>query len=101
MSDAHAPRRVSNAIAGDAAKRRALEIVDAADFLLRGEAEHQCALDPPCTRDYEPGERPADERMYRGTGIGALFGLGGEQHLWQLAGWNVRRLTDPIERREP
>lgn len=46
-------------------------------------------------RDYDPmpypEAMPTPESDYVGTGIGLLYGLGGEQHAWQLAGWNVRR----------
>jgi len=45
-------------------------------------------------RNYDPTPypeaRPTPEDWYDGTGIGLLYGLGGEAHAWQLAGWNVR-----------
>ena len=40
-------------------------------------------------RFYDPGLVPDDEQMYVDTGIGALYGLGGSHHLWQLAGWTL------------
>lgn len=49
---------------------------------------------PVCSREYDPGPPPEDEKLYEGTGIGTLFGLNGDgfdPHAWQLAGWNVTR----------
>ena len=40
-----------------------------------------------CAREYHPGPKP-DEKLYEGTGIGTLFGLG-TTLAWQLAGWNI------------
>jgi hypothetical protein len=81
----------------EVSKRRAAEERDAMHFLLSGHDAHleRCIFPDTCSRDYDPRPvpeaTPADERMYVGTGIGALYGLGGEQHLYTLAGWNVRR----------
>lgn len=97
----------------DVSKRRAAEERDAMHFLLAGHDAHleRCIFDDTCSRDYNSKPyaqtvgwvegvphvisrrqkaMPAGEDIYVGTGIGALYGLGGEQHLWTLAGWNVK-----------
>lgn len=84
-------------------KRRAEERADAYRFLLTGEALDDAPFASfidrgrgefaeACSLVYDIGETvpPLDEQMYVGTGIGLLYGLGGEAHAWQLAGWNVR-----------
>ena len=92
----------------EVSKRRAAEERDAIHFLLAGHDAHLakgCIHDDPCSRDYEtdpPDPRveavactgitaPTPESDYVGTGIGFLYGLGGDEHAWQMAGWNVRR----------
>jgi hypothetical protein len=79
-------------------KRRTAELHDALHFLTHDLEAHKevCIFeDDPCTRTYDPlpyaEARPVPEHDYVGTGIGLLYGLGGEEHAWQLAGWNVRR----------
>lgn len=103
------------------AKRRGQEKACAWDFLITGDRRvpHAkfCAFpDDPCSRAYSTvpyrqtvgwvddvptivsarqKSLPAGEEMYEGTGIGALYGIrGSEQHLWQLAGWNLTRSKD-------
>ena len=56
--------------------------------------DHDCVLDPPCSRDYDPcpdsGCEPFPEEDYVGSGVAALYG--GPTEAWQvleLAGWNV------------
>lgn len=102
--------------AAQLAKRREAERADAWDFLVFGDDDKRhakwcvhaqaCTHDgscqrevcQPCSRTYDPlpsprdggGAAPEPARFYAGTGVGALYGLpGSEQHLWQLAGWNV------------
>jgi hypothetical protein len=80
-------------------KRRLAEQSCAADFLRfgdeRGVHAKRCVFgaSDPCRREYDPFEDGGapDPRMYEGTGIGMLYGFGGEMHAWQLAGWNIKR----------
>jgi len=73
----------------------------ALDFLTWGDEQgihakrcvHRGTSTPTCSRDYHPGPMPDNERLYEGTGIGTLFGLG-QSHAWQLAGWNITRRKD-------
>jgi hypothetical protein len=82
------------------AQRRQDEALCALDFLTWGDEqgihEKRCVYrgtsTPTCSRDYNPGPMP-DEKMYEGTGIGTLFGLG-QTHAWQLAGWNLTQRKD-------
>lgn len=71
----------------------------ALDFLTWGDTQGDHAkrcLRPAglvCSREYDPGAMPEDEKLYEGTGIGSLYGLNGTEHdphAWQLAGWNVK-----------
>ena len=97
MTEAQAVAR--RARAERARRRRADEALCARDFLtwgdVRGAHADFCLFvaegEPPCSRHYDPGPPPEDEYLYEGTGIGALYGLGGERHLWQLAGWTLTR----------
>lgn len=70
------------------------------DFLTWGDTQGDHAkrcLKPAglvCSREYDPGPPPEDEKLYEGTGIGTLFGLNGDgfdPNAWQLAGWNITR----------
>lgn len=102
-----APAAIVERNAKDAALRRGREQADRLHFLVYGHDEHHsrvhvdgqvgCLCDEPCSRNYDPLPYPeaalTNENDYVGTGIGLLYGLGGEQHAWQLAGWNVRRPT--------
>jgi hypothetical protein len=80
----------------EVSKRRAAEERDAIHFLLSGHDAHaeRCIFTEKCSREYDamPYAEAAltNEHDYVDTGIGALYGLGGEQHLWTLAGWNVK-----------
>ena len=73
----------------------------ALDFLTWGDTQgvhakrciHKGTATPVCSRDYHPGPMPDNEKLYEGTGIGTLFGLGQAQ-AWQLAGWNITRRKD-------
>lgn len=71
-------------------KERHAAEMDAFAFLT---LDHD-AYEGDLNRNYDPmpypEARPTPEDWYVGTGIGLLYGLGGEQHAWQLAGWNVR-----------
>jgi hypothetical protein len=88
--------------AADVAARRNAEAACALDFLVYGDDEERgchsarCVHGPldPCSRSYDPlpypEAEPADQALYEGTGIGALYGVPGcEGHEWQLAGWNL------------
>ena len=87
----------------EARRQRAAEITrqrgDAAlcawDFLTRPGHENRCVKPGGvlCSRDYDPGPKPEDERLYEGSALGALWGMN-EIAVWQLAGWNVRRRRD-------
>lgn len=98
--DDRAPAAVLERNAKDAQLQRDREQADRLHFLVYGHDEHLarevdgelvgCICDEPCSRDYVIDEPLDDENLYVGTGIGLLYGLGGEQHAWQLAGWNVR-----------
>jgi hypothetical protein len=56
-----------------------------------------------CSRDYDPGPPPADEKLYEGSALMALWEdhpverLDGpsDEYAWQLAGWNVKRRRKP------
>lgn len=95
------------------AARRNAEANDALDFRFLGDEDgrhaakcvHALAGGVACTRNYDPLEAPDDTRLYEGTGIGALYGLGDEVtttlhtengHVTvtrslvpELAGWNL------------
>lgn len=77
-------------------RRRHAEALCAWDFLtngdLRGEHAKRCVRPAGvlCSRDYDPGPVPEDERLYEGSALGTLWGLN-DFAAWQLAGWNVRR----------
>lgn len=91
--------------AAEVRKRREAEVFDALDFLIRGDdgGRHaeKCvhtAAGEPCSRNYDPlpypEAMPADPHTYRGTGVGALYGLGMETESGRslapdLAGWNL------------
>lgn len=84
-----------------ALRRREDERLCALDFLTWGDEHgvhakrciHAGTATPVCSREYHPGPMPDDEKLYEGTGIGTLFGLGQTQ-AWQLAGWNITRRKD-------
>jgi hypothetical protein len=81
-------------------RRRNDEALCALDFLTwgdtRGAHEKRCIRPAGlvCSREYDPGPVPEDEKMYEGTALGSLWGLNGvdeDPFAWQLAGWNIRR----------
>ena len=78
------------------AKRRLDEARCAWDFLvhgdLRGVHEDRCVRPGgvSCSRDYDPGPKPEDERLYEGAALGTLWGLN-DIAAWQLAGWTITR----------
>jgi hypothetical protein len=82
--------------ASSVARRRHAEALCAWDFLTRGDlhGEHAKRCVRPggvvCSRLYDPGPAPDDERLYEGAALGTLWGLN-DLASWQLAGWNVRR----------
>jgi hypothetical protein len=77
-------------------RRRDAEALCAWDFLtngdLRGAHADRCVRPAGllCSRDYDPGPPPEDERMYDGAALGTLWGLN-DTAAWQLAGWNITR----------
>jgi hypothetical protein len=85
---------------GDARRARRVELerrrFDEArcswDFLLHGHDEHakRCIRTPPCSREYDPGPPPDDERLYEGAALGTLWGLN-SLATWQIAGWDITR----------
>ena len=78
------------------ARRRHAEALCAWDFLtngdLRGEHATRCVRPAGvvCSREYDPGPAPDDERLYETSALGTLWGLN-DRAAWQLAGWNVRK----------
>jgi hypothetical protein len=77
-----------------AASRRSAEALCAWDFLTRGVDGHESRCVRPagvvCSREYDPGPVPDDERLYERAELGSLWGLN-DSAAWQLAGWDVRR----------
>lgn len=86
------------------ARLRAEQRLCAGDFLLFGDTvgahAERCVYAarenghpdlPACSREYDPGPPPEDEKLYEGSAIMALWEDTNES--WQLAGWNVRRRT--------
>jgi hypothetical protein len=82
----------------DRARTRRLDEARCAwEFLIHGDTRGVHADDcvfaargePACSRDYDPGTPPEDEKMYAHTGIGTLYGWNTNE-AWQLAGWNVK-----------
>jgi hypothetical protein len=114
-----APDAVRASIAADAAERRGREQACALDFLVYADEDHErgphrarCVhgMADPCSRDYDPlpypEAEPVDFKLYAGTSIGALYGMGAEvTRTWKdddgnpvevtrsllgdLAGWNL------------
>lgn len=78
------------------ARRRNEEALCAWDFLTNGDlrGEHSARCVRPggmlCSRTYDPGPVPDDERMYEGSALGTLWGLN-TIAAWQLAGWTLQR----------
>ena len=74
-------------------KQRGMERFEAAVFLTTPHDSYEGEI----SRTYDPmpyaEAAPTPEQDYVGTGIGFLYGLGGEQHAWQLAGWNIGRAS--------
>ncbi len=78
------------------ARRREEERLCALDFMTWGDMQgiHAKRCVRPaglvCSRDYNPGPKPEDEKLYEGSAIGVLWGLNDDE-AWQLAGWNITR----------
>jgi hypothetical protein len=101
VSAANTPAGARAAREAEHVARRGREHACALDFLVYGDEPERephaarCVFPVPCSRDYDPlpyaEAEPVDLKLYEGTSIGALYGMpGGEHHLGQLAGWNVR-----------
>jgi hypothetical protein len=79
-------------------RRRNDERLCALDFLTWGDMQgihaKRCVYRgtrlPVCSRDYNPGPPPEDEKLYEGSALGVLWGLN-DNEAWQLAGWNITR----------
>lgn len=61
-----------------------------------------CVCSPACSRDYDPlpypEAEPVDAKLYAGTAIGALYGLGmTPHHAASLAGWNLTPRSERYE----
>ncbi len=90
---------VSNAIRAKTARAERLsrqrldEARCAWEFSIKGEPHEGCVYEtrglPRCSRDYDPGPPPEDEKLYEGSALLTLWE--NTPHAWQLAGWNVRR----------
>lgn len=79
----------------EAAARRRLDDARCAwEFVYRGEPHDDCVFEargePRCSRDYDPGPPPENERLYAGSALMALW-EDDPRHAWQLAGWNITR----------
>lgn len=87
-----APARLREQNARHARRQREVEILDRFQFALYGE-DHECRLDDPCSRDYDPlpypEATPHPTDRYVGTGVGALYGLSGDRFADELAGWRL------------
>lgn len=77
-------------------RRRNAEALCAWDFLVNGDlrGEHAAKCVRPagvvCSREYDPGPVPDDEKLYEGAALGTLWGLNSIA-AWQLAGWDITR----------
>lgn len=76
--------------------RRHAEKTNAWLFLTTGQSRTPIPYGTEWDREYNPTPypeaRPSDITEYECTGVGTLYGAQGtDQHLWQLAGWNLTR----------
>jgi hypothetical protein len=91
-----AAARARAAHAERVSRRRLDEARCAWEFLVFGDtrgAHADVCIRPAgvlCSREYDPGPPPEDERLYEHSALGALWGLN-DNEAWQLAGWNVKR----------
>lgn len=78
------------------ARRRDAEALCAWDYLTNGDTRgvhaERCVRPAGvvCSREYDPGPVPEDERLYEGAALGTLWGLNSVA-AWQLAGWDITR----------
>lgn len=96
--------------ADEVAERRNREAACALDFRVYGDGEpsrafghdvrpiahaERCVCDEPCSRTYDPRSldsmEPDPADWYVGTGIGALYGIGGVEPLTSIDGWTIGR----------
>lgn len=63
---------------------------DCAWRFLHETPHDDCVFAVPCSRDYDPGPPPADEKLYAGSALMALWS-DDPKHAGQLAGWNIMR----------
>lgn len=78
----------------EAASRRRLDEARCAwEFVYHGEPHNDCVYEahdlPRCSRDYDPGPMPEDEKLYEGSALLTLWE--DTPQSWQLAGWNIGR----------
>lgn len=85
-------------------RRRASQQRDAWHFLTTGLSRGIPPYGKEWNRDYNPMPYPeaaVDPYVYMGTGIGCLYRLeGSNEHLWQLAGWNIVRTHAEVRARK-
>jgi len=84
----------ARAARADGVERRRLDEARCAwEFVYRGEPHEDCVFEargePRCSRDYDPGPPPTDEKLYEGSALLSLW----EDTPWsyEMAGWNIKR----------
>ena len=84
--------RACKACASATARRGPLRLGLPTNGDLRGEHAKRCVRPAGvlCSRVYDPGMRPEDERLYEHSALGTLWGLN-DIAAWQLAGWDIKR----------
>jgi hypothetical protein len=71
-------------------RRRYQAALCAWDFLTKPDHDARCIRPGgvSCSRTYDPGPVPENERLYEGAALGTLWGLNSIA-AWQLAGWDI------------
>ena len=85
--------RARTARAEAVSRRRLDEARCAWEFVYKGEPHDDCVFaergEPRCSRDYDPGPEPQDEKLYEGSALLTLWH--NTPWSYEMAGWNVRR----------